>query len=193
MQKQWWRIRHERSFRNRNDTWKLNWSSRIIDNAYTAWTIPDSFQTVPRNKWNPLTTKTSCSGINWSVTYSFDRWDAKSPNFHWKCVEGSRRDGRFSRRSRWEMRDASWMDEFRPTAISRWKDVLALMHTVRGKIVDRITENVMGKRGTNLVARFMSWGGLGFTRWFSNACPRTFSEFRRSFDWFGLSSVASVG
>lgn len=38
-------------------------------------------RTAPRDKWNPLTTKTSRSEINWRDTYFFDHQNAKSSNF----------------------------------------------------------------------------------------------------------------
>jgi len=105
----------------------------------TAW-IRTYSRTVPRDKWNPLTTKTSCFGINSRDTYFFDHRDAKSSNFYWKCVEGLPRARCFSR-YRAKCKLNGWI---RSTAISCWKDVLALMHTVQGKIVNRITRNVVG-------------------------------------------------
>jgi len=76
--------------------------------------------------------------------YFFDRRDAESSNFRWKCVEGSPRARRFSRyRAKCELN--GWVSSH--GNLARRKDVLALMHTVRGKIVNRITWNVMGMHG----------------------------------------------
>lgn len=130
--------------------------------------------------------KTSCFGINWRDTYFFDHRDTKSSNFLWKCVEGPPR-------ARDTERNASWMDEFRPTAISCWKDVLALMHTVQGKIVNRITRNVMGTHGKFSCSFYVEKRTFWFYEVVLDACCgthwRIFSEFLSLQDWIWVQFV----
>ena len=90
-------------------------------------------------------------------------------------------------------RNASWMDEFRPTAISCWKDVLALMHTVQGKIVNRITRNVMGTHDEFSCSFYVEKRTFWFYEVILDACRgtywRTFSEFLSLQDWIWVQFV----
>jgi len=136
--------------------------------------------TVSRDKWNSLRTKTSCSRINWRDRYSFDRRNAKSTNFRWKCVEGPPRAGRFSRC--WAKCELNrWVSSH--GNLARWKGVLALMHTVRGsKIVNRITRNGVGTRG-KLSCSFYAVRRTRFYEVILNECCDAYRQiYFRNFD-----------